>query len=746
VAFNLVVDEDSSPTWYDEFSKVVHAPALSLVTLRVDDTASGNGDGVVDADEEFTLYYGVKNFGTGAAYGLVADLVDVGGGFVFTDSTDGYVDLGAMDEAENTGGFVLREPDVLVEHDLEITITDAWGRAYVDTFELRPPDPPLFLLFDPSLGADRLHIDWQASSSADATHYNIYRSDTPGGPYTIDNVDPVDHTVYMSINLAPSMRYYYVATTVDASGNESAQSMEFSGTTNPALLDGWPIQMEVGTTGSPAIGDIDGDGDLEIVQGCDKVYAWHHDGVELFDGDGNAQSWGILTTAGQDYVGPVALARIDGKAGLDIIAASRTTQEVYVFDYQGNTLPGWPRPVENTIRAGTVAGDINNDGILEVLAADEKGVVYVWNPDGSEYIDGDANPSTQGVFYRLPGCTLLFSAPTVADIDSDGLNEIIMGTQSNELYVFNEDGSFLSPWPITMASYVSSNPAVGDIDADGDLEIVVILYDGRVYAFHHDGTQLWYKKYNNGIFFGPSPALGDLNGNGKLETVFPSANGNLYAITWNGGWLGGWPVQYSDHTYTESTPIIADIDGDGLSDVILGDETKVIKAWGRYGNLKDGFPIPVADATRGVPALADIDDDGDIDLISAGWDSYVYVWDLLGAYDPDEVHWPGFHGNRHNDGLYGSVIPTGIGGVAFSFEAGERGVSLSWALPASAGYLFDVRRAQAGEDGEAAGAFGLVASGLTVGPDGTLGFVDAGAGAGGRYIYELTGGGWCTCR
>jgi hypothetical protein len=94
VAFDVVVDEDGSPTWYDEFSKVVHAPVLDQVIIRVDDSATGNGDGVVDANEEFTLYYGVKNFGTGAAYGLTAELVDLDGGFVFTDSTDGYADLG----------------------------------------------------------------------------------------------------------------------------------------------------------------------------------------------------------------------------------------------------------------------------------------------------------------------------------------------------------------------------------------------------------------------------------------------------------------------------------------------------------------------------------------------------------------------------------------------------------------------------------------------------------------------------
>jgi hypothetical protein len=184
VAFAVTIKEGGVDTWADEFSKVVHAPVLDLVTLRVDDGVWGNGDGVVDANEEFTLYYGLKNYGTGTAYGLAALLVDLEGAFVVTIGADGYADLGPMSEGENLGGFVLREPSVSTAHDLEITITDAWGRAYVDTFELRPPDPPDSLTFNPSLGADRLNVEWYHSPSADVGRYNVYQSE-PGGPFGV---------------------------------------------------------------------------------------------------------------------------------------------------------------------------------------------------------------------------------------------------------------------------------------------------------------------------------------------------------------------------------------------------------------------------------------------------------------------------------------------------------------------------------------------------------------------------------
>jgi len=245
---------------------------------------------------------------------------------------------------------------------------------------LRPPNPPTTIAFDPSLGPDRLHLVWDEPAGGDAERYRVYRSTSPGGPYDLANIDPVTHRVFVDRGLKATEVYHYVITSIDASGNESAYSPAFSGSTNPAQAVGWPIEMLAETTSSPVVGDIDGDKDFELVQGNEKVYAWHHDGVELLDADNNAQTWGLLTTAGNAFVSHIALANVDTVPGLDIIAGSRDTREVYVFNYQGNTLPGWPQPIENSIRAGLVAGDINDDDVREIIAVDEKGVLELRAP------------------------------------------------------------------------------------------------------------------------------------------------------------------------------------------------------------------------------------------------------------------------------------------------------------------------------------------------------------------------------
>ena len=736
-SFTLAVKQFGITVRSDHFNRLVHAPDLEFTVLRIDDAATGNGDGVNQAGENFRLHYAVKNFGTGAAYGLSAILTDLEGGFVLTDPTDVYPAAATATGVENAEGFLLRENDVSTEHDLRLDLTDAYGRTWSKVFELRPPSPPVNLLFDPSLGSDRLQVFWDGSASTDVNRYRLYRSTAAGGPFVLTTPDPIYHTVFVDRGLQPTTRYYYRATALDVSGNESAPSIVGAGSTNPKQVTGWPIAMQYETVSSPVVGDVDGDGQMEIVQGDGKMHAWHADGVELVDGDGNAQTWGLLSTQGNSFVSHTALAPIDANPGLEILCASRDTKQVFIFNYQGNVVAGWPRSVQNSIRAGLVAGDIDNDGEREVIAMDEKGVLYVWHPNGTEYRDGDHNPTTQGVFRTFPGCVYQYTCPAIADFDNDGVDEMIIGTQGDSVYVVNNDGSNMPGWPVKFNADISGSIAVGDIDNNGDPEMVVCDQAGNVYALNQDGSTMWYRYFQNSLSFGPSPALGDLNGDGKLEVVIPSKNRNLYAVQWNGSDLPGWPVVYASQSYTESSPVIADIDGDGGLDVLLGDEMKFINAWNASGQLLDGFPLALGDAVRATPCVADVDGDGHVNIIAAGWDKSVYVWDFPGTYHPQKMPWPRFHGNRFNDGNSDTVVPTPVGGVSFSFARVTRGVELQWIVPETAGGLFRVDRAEV--TGLTPGTFAQVSGDVTVTSDGMVRWMDTTVEEGSKYVYRLEG-------
>ena len=76
-----------------------------------------------------------------------------------------------------------------------------------------------------STGLHVVSLNWTASTYSGVAGYKIYRGTTSGGPYTL--LSPVGNvTSYMDTTVVSGQTYYYVATAVDSSGNESTYSTE----------------------------------------------------------------------------------------------------------------------------------------------------------------------------------------------------------------------------------------------------------------------------------------------------------------------------------------------------------------------------------------------------------------------------------------------------------------------------------------------------------------------------------------
>ncbi|MEO7143487.1 MAG: putative Ig domain-containing protein [Bryobacteraceae bacterium] len=82
----------------------------------------------------------------------------------------------------------------------------------------------LTLTLTASGGGHSVTLNWGASTSPNATGYNIYRGTTSGGPYNKVNVAPGNQTSYVDNSVQAGQSYYYVVTTVDNSGNEGGFS------------------------------------------------------------------------------------------------------------------------------------------------------------------------------------------------------------------------------------------------------------------------------------------------------------------------------------------------------------------------------------------------------------------------------------------------------------------------------------------------------------------------------------------
>src|SRR5678816_754292 len=146
-----------------------------------------------------------------------------------------------------------------------------------------------------------------------------------------------------------------------------------------------------------------------------------------------------------------------------------------------------------------------------------------------------------------------------------------------------------------------------------------------------------------------------MNNDGFLDLVLASTNGGIYVVNRNAQAILPWiNIRYSARTSSasESSPIVADITGDGLPDVIMGGEDSRLCAFGNNGQMLPGFPIVMDGEVRGTPAVCDCDGDGMSEIVFAGWDKLLHVWDYDFPFSPGRVpDWPQFHHDARRTGF-----------------------------------------------------------------------------------------------
>jgi hypothetical protein len=361
-----------------------------------------------------------------------------------------------------------------------------------------------------------------------------------------------------------------------------------------AAMPGFPIQLTGAAPATAAIGNIDGTGGVEIVQGTwNYLYVFRADGSTF---PGWPKSMYITQAA--------ALADLDDDGDLEIIVPSGTALEV--FHHDGSRFAGFPVYGTDDLTSASV-GDIDGDGDLEIVAGSyvasgsASGTVHVWHHDG--------NPMA-----GFPATTAgsVKAAPALADLDGDGTMEVIADCWNKYgtdfLYVWDHAGALEPGWPLNVAYIRLSSPSVADLDEDGDLEIVLggwstSPYTETVNAFHHDGSGVT----GFPVLLNNSPSgnvnstctTADIDGDGHVEIVVKAVN-NIYALNHDGTMAAGFPVFLDDQSHsgtTSPTPAIGDPDGDGLveifaaatfDNVILIDQTGTFSeegmVWPTYRN------------------------------------------------------------------------------------------------------------------------------------------------------------------
>ena len=332
----------------------------------------------------------------------------------------------------------------------------------------------------------------------------------------------------------------------------------------------------------PTVGDMNNDGNLEIavnnaglaaLGAAGKIYLLNADGEDLPGWPVNFDDHWMINAP--------AMADVSGDGNLEIVTGERISGSkgfIHVLKMDGTELEGWPVETTGNVAFTPSIGDINNDGA--------KNIVSGLSADGSLYAY-DVGGNILSGFPQIPtDAKLSYQSVMLVDLDGDGHLEIIGARHGDgaEYYAVKSDGTYAPGWPVDAPGWTYSPPAVADVNGDGQYEIFMgnpntdNSNDPQpmdvIYGFAPDGSNLDNFPIsklggNEGVI-----TLADIDNNGVADVIFTSnifstddGRGFIHAFALDGsGQLDGFPLRTPGWSYMNSA-VLGDIDGDGNLDL-----------------------------------------------------------------------------------------------------------------------------------------------------------------------------------
>jgi subtilisin family serine protease len=210
--------------------------------------------------------------------------------------------------------------------------------------------------------------------------------------------------------------------------------------------------------------------------------------------------------------GPVgAIAAADPGTGIGtVIWVACADRRIYAYDLLGRPVAGWPviaTAVSGPFAATPVPADLDGDGVLEVLWGGNDGRVHAWRADGSPLPGFPRDVSTGG-----PNLIL-----ALADLDGAPGAEIVAAAGSGTVIALDGGGATLPGWPQQLA-FPAIDVIVADIGGMAGPEVIA-AGGSLVVAWRANGTLVWSRTMP--VLVGSGLAAADFDGNGTSEVVAP---------------------------------------------------------------------------------------------------------------------------------------------------------------------------------------------------------------------------------
>jgi len=417
-----------------------------------------------------------------------------------------------------------------------------------------------------------------------------------------------------------------------APGRVSADPIRRIVPDGPRPVKNWPVILGNSIRFAPAVADIDGDGRDEIavcVKDC-RVFLLGPNGKTL-------PGWPVETAA--TTAQGAVMEDIDGDGEYEIVA-STIDGLLHMWREDGSAVEGWPVDLGGSASSPPEIIGSPSTGALSILVAVQPGVVHLLSPDG---VDREGWPKV------LPYPSITWNidrhATTTADLDGDGSPEVLhLTSHPAVLFAWHLDGADCHGFPRPAGEGDGIGIAVDDRAAPRRIACVTVeelsLFDLRSGGTTRIRPPGWGEQFIAAPSFVSS---GDSAG-GNPVLLFTAGNMDSVCL-WDldGRPHAGWPIELDGFIYgipeteerheVNGPPIMADVDGDGRQEIILGGYDHHLYCFETDGTPVPGWPVVLEDFIIQGLALAQLDGVGEKELVVGQYGETVFAFHL-GPYRP----------------------------------------------------------------------------------------------------------------
>ncbi|HET7250114.1 MAG TPA: S8 family serine peptidase [Gemmatimonadales bacterium] len=368
----------------------------------------------------------------------------------------------------------------------------------------------------------------------------------------------------------------------------------------------------------------------------------------------------------------LAGARMGGGVGFELFAGS-SNGRMMGFDSTGAQLPGFPvsgpTGITPSLDGGPALADVDGDGVRDIVCGGEDGQLWAWNTSGARLANFPVAISALGI-----------SAPVAcADLDGAPGAEIVAVTREGDLHVVGGDGNELPGFPVT----VGGTPFAPAIAWAGDSARIVVASLDTLRVFDVAGNVRAQRALAGNVT--QDPALGDLDGDGADDIVVATAAADLEAYSLAGAPLQGWPRPLP--LAATGAPVLGHLAGRAAADALVMTGIGLV---GLDGGGQRLTAFPKADGAGLAPALLELDGDGATEVLAGtGADSSLVVYDAgPRSWNTTPQPWPTARGDMARTGARprDALPPAAVTDLA-SGAITPTSVALTWTAPGDDGML-----------------------------------------------------------